>query len=191
VSDSQAPALPPSPPLQASRDLALDPLADAMLRLQRSRACLRSAMMPAPPRIHHARGAGATSRLMSWLTSGSIGQAVEPLFGGARLLLLRWWSRHPWHSPVMMAKEAVQGEVTPLLRRHPVTSVVVAAALGAGLVASGVLHGGLVRGSLAGARRLARRWFIVQLSSPAMQTVVIGAITTLLASQLRAKTLRP
>jgi hypothetical protein len=65
--------------------------------------------------------------------------------------------------------------------------VAVGAAIGAGLVAGGVLHRGTVRRSVASTGRPARRWLIGHLTSPALQTVVIGAITTLLASRLHAK----
>jgi hypothetical protein len=87
----------------------------------------------------------------------------------------------------MLLKEALQGEVTPLVRRHPVISVAVGAAIGAGLVAGGVLRRGTVRRSVASTGRLARRWLIGELTSPALQTVVIGAITTLPASRLHAR----
>jgi hypothetical protein len=82
---------------------------------------------------------------------------------------------------------ALPGEVTPLVRRHPVILVAVGAAIGAGLVAGGVLRHGTVRRSVASTGRLARRWLIGELTSPALQTVVIGAITTLPASRLHAR----
>ncbi len=124
-----------------------------------------------------------TSRLLSWLTSGDIGQAVEPLWSSARHLLARWWSRHPWHAPTVLLTDALQDEVSHGVRRYPVASVAIAAALGAGVVLSGAMRGSALRRSAASAGRLARRWCIGQLSSPAVQTLVVGAITTLLATR--------
>ena len=53
-----------------------------------------------------------------------------------RALSRRWWKRQPWHSSVELVAQTLAHQTEPLIRRHPLASLAVAAALGAGMVAA-------------------------------------------------------
>ena len=51
-----------------------------------------------------------------------------------RVLARRWWTRQPWHSSVDLIGETLAHQARPLMRRHPLATLAVGTAIGAGLV---------------------------------------------------------
>jgi hypothetical protein len=113
---------------------------------------------------------------------------VQGTWRTARTLARRWWTRQSWHSSVELVVDTLAHEARPLIRKHPLATLAVGAALGAALVAvasavrpwashqmrgnSSTTWGGRV-GSLL--------WS--QFSSAPIQMAVAGALTAWLADQ--------
>ena len=102
-------------------------LASALARLQLSRAQLHGAMLPSgKPRP---------------APSGAFGAAWRQTLQDAPLLGLVWpaiqqaWRAHPWGQRLQELGDSVQSTIGPLVRRHPLAAVGVAAQAGASLVA--------------------------------------------------------
>ena len=96
-------------------------------QLELSRARLRAAMLPAPPRLAAARA--SDGRADSWLGRlkrlPGIGLIVDAVQA--------WWWQHPLRPVSQVAADASNALVRPMARRRPFTLVLVAAATGAAL----------------------------------------------------------
>jgi len=104
-----------------------------------------------------------------------------------RALARRWWTRQPWHSSVDLVVSTLAHEARPLIRSHPLATLAVGAALGAGLVAvaSAVRPwaSNQMRGSSStwGSRVSNLLWS--QFSSAPVQMAVAGALAAWVADQ--------
>lgn len=175
-----APELAARPPLIDTLE-ADDPRRDALQRLGASRERLGVALRPSP------RGEG----------QGLLGSLMASLTGGLRPLLRQWrhWQRRAGQAaasalnggaPSALLEGAgsavgrLQNRVLPWMRRHPVATVAVGAAAGAGLY---LLRGWLVA---AATLRLRRSWRVSQailaqqlaarLADPALHAALLQAL---------------
>jgi hypothetical protein len=106
----------------------------AVLRLNASRQRLQVAWLPGA-RASRASGAGRSGqRLQTWWQGWRRRLGNLPLLGLALSAGESWWQANPWR----MAGESVADEVShtfvPMVRRHPVLTVSLAAAVGATVV---------------------------------------------------------
>lgn len=158
-----------------------DPMRAAMLRLAASRSQLQIALKPVPHRsFASARAAQGAQGLdpTAWLAALREYLSQWPLARTALDALGGYWSVHPLRANSEAALAEVEQVVAPVVRRHPVTAVVLAAGAGALLV--GLRPWRWLTGPLKAAPRKASRWALAQLTQPAVQTALVG----LLASQL-------
>jgi hypothetical protein len=158
----------------------------ARQRLERSRQRLRQQLLP-PPDDAGAQGHGAVPRRWrAWLRAGPLRpllRALDPWLGGARRTAQRWWRRHPWRPSLELVGGSLHRELTPWVRRHPIGAVGLGAAAGAALVVAAPWRAASVRHALQRSGARVRRWAWHQLTSPAVQTLVAGALTSWLATQ--------
>lgn len=94
-------------------------------RLEESRTRLRLAMSPPPPAQTQPSNLGA----QTWLHK----LGAVPLVHAVLDSVGSWWSHHPLRPVAAMANEASNAVVKPVAQRNPMTLVVVAALVGAGL----------------------------------------------------------
>jgi hypothetical protein len=160
-------------------------MAQALARLERSRANLRQALAPALPAqgtpsvwsfnlLEHAR---------AWLRGTPWGVVVEPLVSAGGDTLSAWWARQPWRETVLQARDTVSAELSPWVRRHPIAAIAAAALAGAAVAASGVWRWRTVRRSGLQLAAHLRRTVMGQLSHPAVQSVLLGAVLSYLAAR--------
>lgn len=100
-------------------------MSEATDRIEASRARLQLAMSPPPPTSTDRAGAHAPS----WLHSVT----DLPLVTAVIDSVTAWWSQHPLRPVVSVASEASTAVVKPLAQRNPLTLVLVAGVIGAGL----------------------------------------------------------
>ena len=94
-------------------------------RIEASRARLKLAMLP-PLR---APGQRASAHADSWLHR----LTDLPLVAAVIESVTEWWSHHPLRPAALVANEASNAVIAPIAQRNPLTLVLVAAAIGAGL----------------------------------------------------------
>jgi len=100
-------------------------VSEATDRIEASRARLKLAMSPPPPALE----SGAGPQAQSWLHR----LTDLPLVSAVIESVTSWWSHHPLRPVVSVANEASNAVVKPLADRNPLTLVLVAAVVGAGL----------------------------------------------------------
>ncbi|MES2100964.1 MAG: hypothetical protein V4569_14150 [Pseudomonadota bacterium] len=100
-------------------------MSEASDRIEASRARLQLAMSPPPPTPTERAGAQAPSWLHRVTDLPLVSAVIESLTA--------WWSQHPLRPVVSVANEASTAVVKPLAQRNPLTLVLVAGAIGAGL----------------------------------------------------------
>jgi hypothetical protein len=98
---------------------------DAQMRLEASRARLRSAMLPPPVELAEVQPRPQTllHRLAHLPTISAVLESVES-----------WWGHHPLRPVSQLAGGASEAIVRPYADRHPLKLVLFAAVFGAGLV---------------------------------------------------------
>lgn len=97
----------------------------AIDRIEASRARLKLAMLPA------AASAGrGNAHADSWLHKLTDLPLVEAVIESVK----SWWSQHPLRPVALVASEASNAVIAPVAQRNPLTLMLVAAAMGAGLV---------------------------------------------------------
>jgi hypothetical protein len=96
----------------------------AVERVELSRACLRSAMLPAAP------AADASRQHASFLDT----VREIPIIGVVAESMRDWWAHHPLHAVGEVVVGASAAAVVPLARRHPYALVLIAGAVAAALV---------------------------------------------------------
>jgi hypothetical protein len=122
---------------------------------------------------------------------------VQGSWRTARTLARRWWTRQSWHSSVELVVDTLAHEARPLIRKHPLATLAVGAAVGAALVAvasavrpwaSRQMRG---NGSTSWGGRVGNLLWS-QFSSAPIQMAVAGALTAWLADQgIRRKAQTP
>ncbi|MCA0174744.1 MAG: hypothetical protein LCH73_00390 [Proteobacteria bacterium] len=168
-----------------------DPMRAAMLRLAASRSQLQIAMTPVPHRsfasVSAAQGANGLDPT-AWLAALREYLSQWPLVRTALDALGGYWSAHPLRASSEATLAEVEQAVAPVVRRHPVTAVAVAAGAGALLVALRPWR--WLAGPLKAAPRKASRWALAQLTQPAVQTALVGLLASQLARGNRSATRR-
>ena len=160
-------------------------LEQALARLDQSRARLRVALTPEPAPSAEAAGRSFSPvrRARAWLRTKSWGTLLDPFVGAANQAVMDWWKRQPLVRSALLAQSTLSAELSPLVRRYPVPAVLLTAALGAIAARSGVWRWRTVRrsGLLLGLQL--RRVLIAQLGSPAVQSLLLGAVVSYLAAR--------
>lgn len=149
----------------------------ALSRIEASRAVLRRTLVPEadPP---DAAGA-APRRLRALLRYVRRRWAHSILAGAAVEGLQQWWLRHPWRPPAEAAIGEIERTAGPVLRRHPLAAVALAAALGAVVAATRPWRWPLVAAHLTPLPRRAGRWLTSRLAEPAVQAWLTGLALSL------------
>ena len=98
-------------------------------RLTVSRLHLQQALMP-PPQASNTGGASTRTLFTRWLDR----LATAPLAGVVLDTVQRWWARHPLRLALLLADDAAQTLIQPVVQKHPYRLVLGAAATGALLV---------------------------------------------------------
>ncbi len=114
----------------------------ALARIEASRSALILCLAPEPPapRSRRAGLAGEGDPDLSFAESLAAGISHNGLLQGSwrtlRAVARRWWVRQPWHSSVDLVGQTLLHQTRPIIRRHPLASLAVGVALGAGMVAA-------------------------------------------------------
>lgn len=158
---------------------------EALVRLGRSRARLQIAFTPeSPPTAGAAtRSFGLIRRARAWLRAQPLGTLLDPIVGAANQAVMDWWKRQPVVRSALLAKSTLSAEFYPLVRRYPIPAVLLTAALGAFAVRSGVWRWRAVRRSSLMLASQLRRILVGQLGSPAVQSLLLGAVVSYLAAR--------
>lgn len=122
-------------------------------------------------------------RFRAWLHAKPWGTLVDPLIVAANQAVVDWWKRQPLVRSALLARSTLSAELSPLVRRYPVSAVLLTAALGAIVARSGVWRWRAVRRSGLMLTSHLRRVLIGQLGSPAMQSLLLGAVVSYLSAR--------
>ena len=160
-------------------------LEQALARLDQSRARLRVALTPEPAPTAEAAGRSfnPVRRARAWLRTKSWGTLLDPVVGAANQAVMDWWKRQPLVRSALLAQSTLSAELSPLVRRYPVPAVLLTAALGAIASRSGLWRWRTVRRSGLLLALQLRRVLIAQLGSPAVQSLLLGAVVSYLAAR--------
>lgn len=160
----------------------------ALARLDRSRSQLRLALTPERPPAPEAEGRSfrPVRWVLAWLHTKPWGTLVEPIVEAANQAVMDWWKRQPLIRSALLARSTLSVELSPLVRRYPVPAVLLTAALGAIVARSGVWRWRALRRSGLMLTSQLRRVLISQLGSPAMQSLLLGAVISYLAARKAA-----
>ena len=162
-----------------------DKLARAVARIEQSRTQLRMALAPpaATTPGSTAWPFNAMSSARTWLRASAWGVVLDPLVDVLGRSLAGWWRGQAWREAGLQVRDTFTAEVSPLVRRHPIAAIAITAVAGAALAASGLWRWSTVRRtSLQLALRM-RRALVSQISSPAVQSMVLGAVVSYLAAR--------
>ena len=168
-------------------------LEQALARLDQSRARLRVALRPEPAPTAEAAGRSFNPmrRARAWLRTKSWGTLLDPVVGAANQAVMDWWKRQPLVRSALLAQSTLSAELSPLVRRYPVPAVLLTAALGAIASRSGLWRWRTVRRSGLLLALQLRRVLIAQLGSPAVQSLLLGAVVSYLAARKAPAELDP
>lgn len=163
----------------------------SLQRLMASRSRLRAALIPA-----HSQGGAAEHSG----THGSIANRARALWrlvmtrsaGGSVLstaatLLRSWWERQPWHATTALLSDAVGREVSPWVKRNPLTAVALGACAGAAVAMARPWRSELVHSQTHHMGRSAGRWMFSQLTSAPMQMALAAAVAAWLEQRHTAQ----
>ena len=183
--------LPPAVVAEASLPDA--PLTLALMRIEASRARLRSAMLP--PIESSASDAGPGFSLpMRWRAMWRSFTRSGPLATVASTAadaLGSWWRSQPWHSTGEWAGRALLAEVQPLVRRHPLMAVAVGASLGAAVVAARPWRWRALHRHVRPVGGQLMRWTIAQLSQVPVQMALAALLAQFVGDRARGQTGTP
>ena len=165
----------------------------AVARLERSRANLRHALTPVPPApsTSNAWSFKLVEHARTWLRGTPWGTLVEPLVSAAGDTLSTWWARQPWRDAALRAGDTLAADLSPWVRRHPIAAIAVAAVAGATVAASGVWRWRSLRRSGLHLAANLRRAVTGQFSSPAVQSLLLGAVLSYLAGRKQPAEVQP
>jgi hypothetical protein len=164
------------PPLGPRPERSVD---HALARLAASRTQLRQQLLPAPrhPDGRSAEGGagGMPRRLQAvWRWARRRLGGASPVLGMAVQAVQGWWQVHPWRSTGELVAQELHAGVTPLIRRHPLATMLAAASLGAALMIWKPWRWSPVRRQLRPLPRHAGRWLLRQLAQPSVQAMLAG-----------------
>jgi hypothetical protein len=115
-------------------------MAQALTRIAASRSALIVCLSPNPPESRdtangHGGGQGTEPSFAEMFTSRIHRKGLlQGSWLTARTLARRWWNRQPWHSSVELVGQTLAHQARPLMRRNPLATLGVGAALGVMLV---------------------------------------------------------
>jgi len=172
----------------------------AVERIEASRSALIVCMAPDPPPQRSAPAGVAplpndsTDRSFSDALVARIKRngLIQGGWGTLRTLARRWWTRQPWHGSFELVSQTLVHQARPLMRRHPLATLAVGAAFGAGVVALAsairpwAFHQIRGKASPWGSRVSGLLWS--QLTSAPVQMALAGAVAAWLADQGSHKT---
>lgn len=152
----------------------------SLQRLMASRVRLRAALIPANSHRGSAAHAGADGSIASraralWrlvMTRSTGGSVVST----AATLLSSWWVRQPWHATTALLSDAVGREVSPWVKRNPLTAVALGACAGAAIAMARPWRSELVHSQTRIMGRSAGRWMFSQLTTAPMQMALAAAV---------------
>lgn len=163
------------------------PLTLALSRLQASRAQLRAAMMPPAESPASTSGFELPRRWRAmwraWTRSGPVALAA----GSAVQAVQRWWRSQPWHGTTELAGRAVLAEALPLVRRHPLWAVALAAGLGAAVVAARPWRWAAVNRRVRPIGGHALSWAVAQLSQVPVQMALAALLAQFVGERARGQ----
>ena len=164
-------------PVATARSPGVPPrnVEEALAALQASRAVLRHELLPAPLFGPEANRGPSLGWARSWRRWRRLG-ARWPVAAAARDALRGWWHKQPWRASGELVAEGFYQHAVPVLRRHPLASLGVAAGAGALLVSLRPWRWPLVGAQLHATPRRLRSWAVQQLMSAPVQ----AALTTML-----------
>lgn len=188
LADSAVPALPTAPdsPNTAAQT---SPLTLALLRIEASRARLRSAMLP-PPDTASTDGGPGFALPKRWRAMWRAFMHKGPLAtvaGTAASALGAWWRSQPWHTTTEWAGRALLAEVQPVIRRHPLLAVAVGASLGAAVVSARPWRWHALSRHVRPAGGHLMRWTIAQLSQVPVQMALAALLAQFVGDRARGQ----
>ena len=163
-------------------------LAQALARLQASRAQLRAAMLPPPPQQDSASPGFELPRRWramwrAWTRNGPLQLVAGTAMGAAR----SWWRKQPWQASTEWAGRAVWAETTPLIRRHPFLAVVLGVGAGAALVAARPWRWPAVNRSVRPLGGHVVSWVVAQLSQVPVQMALAALLAKFVAERMHGQ----
>jgi hypothetical protein len=163
-------------------------LQQVLARLDESRESLRVALTPVaqPASDGKAHAFHPVRRVRAWLRTTPWGALLDPVFGTVSNELEKWWQGQSWRGAAVAAKDAVAAELVPLVRRYPIASVLVTAAAGALVAGSGVWRWRTLRRTAAQLAVQVKRMGVSQLTNPALQSLLLGALLSYFAPKRKA-----
>ena len=166
------------------------PLTLALIRIEASRARLRSAMLPPPETSASDAGPGFAlpkrwrAMWRSFMRSGPLATVASTAAGA----LGSWWRSQPWHSTGEWAGRALLAEVQPLVRRHPLMAVAVGASLGAAVAAARPWRWRALHRHVRPVGGHLMRWTIAQLSQVPVQMALAALLAQFVGDRARGQT---
>lgn len=152
----------------------------SLQRLMASRARLRAVLIPqgryagsGTPSGAHGDLPGRARALWRLVVSRSSGGAI---FSTAASLLRSWWVRQPWHTTTELLGHAVVGEVSPWVRRNPITAIALGACAGAAVAALRPWRWRALRSQTRVMGKSVGRWAVHQLTQVPMQMALAAAV---------------
>lgn len=173
-----------------------DPLDDipagarALARLNASRRRLRRELLPPEPdHLPREDGGGPPlpRRMRAMFRHWKYKFRHSALGGMALTAFQTWWHDHPLRVPGEALSSELRGAVVPLVRRHPVATVLLASAAGAALVAWKPWRWPVVARHVQPLPRSFGRWAMAQLSSPAVQSILATWLMSSFSHKNRAE----
>ena len=165
------------------------PLTLALLRIEASRARLRTAMLPPADSAASDGGPGFAlprrwrAMWRSFTRSGPLATVAKT----AASFVGSWWRRQPWHSTTEWAGRALLAEVQPLVRRHPLMAVAVGASLGAALVSVRPWRWRALNRHVRPMGGHLMRWTIAQLSQVPVQMALAALLAQFVGDRARGQ----
>lgn len=173
-----------------------DPLDDipegarALARLNASRRRLRRELLPPEPEhpLPEDGGGPPIPRRMRAMFRHWKYKLRHSALGGVALTAFQtWWHDHPLRVPGEALSSELRGAVVPLVRRHPVATVLLASAAGAALVAWKPWRWPVVARRIKPLPNSFGRWAMAQLSSPAVQSILATWLMSTFSHKTRAE----
>lgn len=159
--------------------LERSPIDSAQARLAASRSRLRLALMPPDPDSAqaHASGTGRKPHRLgamwrAWRRSMHSWPVVDLALDTAQT----WWQRQPLRPVGELLAAELRATALPLVRKHPLATVVAAGALGVLLVAGRPWRWPLVAKQMHRAPHHVGNWLTRQLGSASVQASLIGML---------------
>ena len=156
---------------QRARDAALQ-------RLAATRARLRQGLIPSYASDAPATGQPFTipRRLRALWRSLRRGLRGSPVAAVAMTALQDWWQGHPWRATGELVAEELHASLTPVVRRHPIATVLVSGAIGLAVMTAKPWRWPYVKRQLQPMPGRLTRWLFHQLGQAPGQALLSGLL---------------